>query len=139
MDFSHYIYGKMTRIIQDCENSLSNIRGYRDMNKISAEDKNEIGKFLFDLEIMVLNIINMFGGRYNTGLYDRFGTAIHLGDILKPIDNLYEANVKVLRDKPYEAVKFYDEENDALWYLNQTDVFRPNEINQLNYFIKESR
>ena len=68
---------------------------------------------------MVQRVVQKYGNNGFTGLYDSYGEPIFNGDIL--ISENYDGRLKVIFDKPYEGIKFYDivEGHESLWFLDQ--------------------
>lgn len=126
------IVRKITNIIDECNSKFANILHFNNMKLLSDFDIKCINDYLSELEIIIQNIMIKFNYKRHTGLYDKFGNAIHDGDIL--ISDNYDGELEVILGKPYEQIKFYDriEGHNCYWYLNQTEIFTPNEIDFLD-------
>jgi hypothetical protein len=110
---------KIKKLLDVSEDRLRTVAAFTNVKGLSDENIEEISDYFKDFQLMVQRVVQKYGNNGFTGLYDSYGEPIFNGDIL--ISENYDGRLKVIFDKPYEGIKFYDivEGHESLWSLDQ--------------------
>ena len=110
---------KIKKLIDASEDKLGIVAAFTNVKGLSEENIEDISDYFKEFQLLVQRVVQKYGNNGFTGLYDAYGDPIFNGDILIKED--FDGRLKVIFDKPYEGIKFYDivEGHECFWTLEQ--------------------